>query len=248
MTWLHFREPVSAWSHFAGMLLALPAAVVMWRLGRGCLLKRVGMTIFGFTLAFCYGASWLYHSVPAGLISPFATVDHIGIYLLIAGTVTPVGLVLLRGRWRLGLVWGIWVLAAAGIATRLTLHPPVARMTFFYLFMGWVGVVAYFQMARRVSHTALLPMWIGGLCYTVGALVDRFNWPAPLPGVFGSHEIFHLFVLAGSAWHFCLMVSVVLPYQEREPELAGAIEAVPPGSTLAPVPATIPVEPIASGQ
>ena len=220
MSWLHFRDPVSAWTHFAWMVLALPATWVLWWLGRGSLLKRTGSLIFGFTLVFCYAGSWLFHSVPDDLSRPFNTIDHIGIYLLIAGTVTPIGLVLLSGRWRLALLSGIWALAAAGILARLLVHPTIVQLTIFYLFMGWVGSLAYLELARRVPRAALRPLWIGGLCYTVGAVLNGLHWPVLVPGVFESHEVFHLFVMAGSGWHYYFMLSAVLPYQALAVEAA----------------------------
>jgi hemolysin III len=245
MTWLDFREPVSAWTHFAWMVLAVPATWVLWRLGRGSLHKRVGGAIFGFTLAFCYAGSFLYHSVPAAVARPFNTVDHIGIYLLIAGTVTPIGLIVLDGRWRLGLVWGIWVLALAGITLSLTLRPSILQLTIYYLIMGWIGCLAYFELARRLPRGALRPMWLGGVCYTAGAVLNSLHWPVLLPGVVESHEVFHLFVMAGTACHYYFMAFAVLPYQAIETGLALAAETAASGSTVASLAATMPVGPLA---
>jgi hemolysin III len=244
MTWLHFREPVSAWTHFAWMWLALPATWVLWRLGRGSLIKRAGGMTFGFTLVFCYAASWLYHSVPTELALLFNKVDHVGIHLLIAGTVTGVALIVLDGRWRLGLVWGIWMLALMGITLRLTLHPSAVVLTIYYLFMGWVGCVACFELSRRLSRPALRPLWIGGLCYTAGAVLNSLHWPVLVPGVVEAHEVFHLFVMAGTACHYWFMVGAVLPYQAVEPSLALAAEAATCASTATPLAATIPVGPL----
>jgi hemolysin III len=213
MTWLHVREPVSAWTHFAWMVLAIPATWALWRLNRGCALKRIGGVVFGLTLGLCYASSWLFHSVPPALAGPFATLDHIGITLFIAGTVTPIALVVLEGRWRWGLLAGIWALALGGAALRLTMHPSIVQLTGYYLFMGWVGLLMYFELARRLSHAAVRPIWIGGLCYSVGAIINGLHWPVLAPGVFGSHEVFHLFVMAGSACHYWFMLSTLVPYQ-----------------------------------
>jgi hemolysin III len=194
------------------MVMAIPATCALWPLARGNTLKQIGVLVFGFTLMFCYGGSWLYHSVPKALARPFNTVDHIGIYLLIAGTVTPIGLIVLRGRWRASLLGGIWAFAVAGIALRLITQLPLHIITGLYLIMGWIGCATYFELARNLTHARMRPLWIGGLFYSVGALINGTGWPILAPGLFGAHEMFHLFVMAGSVCHFWFMRSAVLPF------------------------------------
>jgi hemolysin III len=221
MSWLDVREPVSAWTHFAWLVLSVPATWVLWRLARGSLLKRIGVLIFGFTLAFCYAGSFLFHSVPPALARPFNTMDHIGIYLLIAGTVTPIALVVLRGKWRISLLGGIWALALCGITLRLSVRLPISVLTVLYLIMGWVGCATWFELTRHLSRSRIRALWIGGLFYTVGAVLNGLQWPEISPGVFGSHEVFHLFVMAGSAWHYYFILSVIVPFRR-----AHAVEAI----------------------
>jgi hemolysin III len=217
MEWLHVREPISAWTHFAWLVLAFPATWVLWRRSGGDWLKRVAMLVFGLGLVACYGGSWLFHSVPARLADLFNTVDHIGIHLLIAGTVTAVGLVILRGWMRAGLVAGIWVMAAAGISMRLSLHPSIGTVTGFYVVMGWVSCSTYFEMVRQLSPAKVRLVLIGGVLYTIGAAIHGMeDWLVIVPGVFGAHEIFHLFVMAGSAAHYLFMARAVVPYQRRK--------------------------------
>src|SRR5690242_18362434 len=124
-----FREPISAWTHFTWMALAVPAAWPLWRRAGPDPLKRAGAAAFALGLLICYSGSGLFHAVPAPATAPFQLLDHVVIYLLIAGTVTPIGLVVLDGWWRRGLVGGIWALAFAGIAIRLTFSPPVGVLT-----------------------------------------------------------------------------------------------------------------------
>jgi hemolysin III len=207
------REPVSAWTHFTWMVLALPGTLVLWRLSRGDPLKRLGVAVFGLTLLLCYAGSWLYHTVPAKVSAPFATADHIGIYLLIAGTVTPIGLVVLRGWWRIGLLGGIWGLAALGITLRLTADLPVRQWTILYLFMGWVGCAVYWELVRRLSRVSVGLILLGGVFYTLGAVINAMGWPALDPPLFGPHELFHVFVMLGSLLHYYFMVRAVLPYR-----------------------------------
>src|ERR1700692_2945398 len=102
MSWLDFREPVSAWTHGLWLILSLPGTLWLLNKSRGDPVKRLGFLVFGLTLAWCYGASMLSHGarLPARQIEIFRVLDHIGIFLLIAGTVTPVALVVLDGPWR----------------------------------------------------------------------------------------------------------------------------------------------------
>src|SRR5262245_7666532 len=171
MTWLDFREPVSAWTHLVWLMMSLPATWLLWRLARGSLVKRIGVLIFGASCALCYAGSWLYHAVPEAIAGPFHALDHVAIYVFIAGTTTPIGLVVLRGRWRLTLLVGIWLMALTGVTMRLTAEPSIPTQTVFYLLMGWIGCLTYFELARRLSHARIRPIWIGGLFYTVGAVI-----------------------------------------------------------------------------
>jgi hemolysin III len=224
MSWFQFREPASAWTHFLWLLLSFPATWLLWRLARGSTAKRIGMLVFGATLAFCYAGSFLYHSVPPTLARPFNTMDHIGIYLLIAGTVTPIGLIVLRGVWRLGLLGGIWAMAVAGISLRLTTALSIHVLTVFYLVMGWIGCSMYFELARLLTPARLRPLWIGGVLYSIGAVCNWLDWPVPVPGVFGSHEVFHVFVMLGTACHYYFILSAVLPYRPAIRAGAGVVQ------------------------
>src|SRR4051812_35936912 len=115
------REPFSSGSHAVVVLLAVPATLLLWRLSRGDRLKQISFLIFGACLMFCYAGSALYHGLclPEEHIERFATLDFIGVYLLIAGTATPLALVVLRGRWRCGVLALFWLTAAVGIGLRL---------------------------------------------------------------------------------------------------------------------------------
>jgi hemolysin III len=224
---------VSAWTHFIWLVLAIPGTWVLWRLSRGDWLKRAGMLIFGASLVACYTGSWLYHSVPQRLAELFATIDHIGIYLLIAGTTTPIGLVVLRGWWRIGLVGGIWALALTGILLRLLADLSLSVMTGYYLVMGWIGCAMYFELARVLSHASIRPIWVGGLFYSAGAVLNGLHWPTLIPNVFGSHELFHLFVMAGSLVHYKFILRTILPYRQPVPAQQAVTEAPVQGQIAA---------------
>jgi hemolysin III len=196
------------------MLAAFPAgALLLWK-NRGDAGRLAVMAVFAVALIVCFGSSAFYHAAPVGpLRDDFHLLDYLGIYLLIAGTATPIGFIALRGWWRRWLLTQIWLLAVAGAVLRVTVAlPPLITMTV-YVLMGWIGVVTYFELARRLSHAALRPLWLGGLCYTVGAVCESLRWPDPWPGVFGHHELFHLWVMAGAACHYYFMLAVLTPYR-----------------------------------
>jgi len=224
MTWLDFREPVSAWTHFVWMILSVPGTIILWRLARGELLKRIGVLVFGLTCAACFGGSFLYHAVPARIVEPFHVFDHVAIYLFIAGTVTPIGLVALRGRYRLWLLVGIWVMAFTGVGMRLLAEPSVPKATLFYLSMGWLGLLTYFELARRLTHAKLRGLWLGAAFYTVGAVINVLHWPVLAPGTFESHELFHVFVMAGASCHFYFLLVAIVPFSTARPVLSPAVE------------------------
>ena len=240
MNWLPLREPVSAWTHGAWLLLSLPCTLLLWRAGRGDLLKQLGFLAFGLGLVACYAGSTLYHGVrlPARQVAWFATLDFIGVYLLIAGTVTPVALVVLRGRWRWGLLTSTWLLAAGGIGLRLA-SAPMSRFvsTAIYLGMGWAVALAYFELVRTLSHRAVLPAVLGGLLYSTGAVLNHANWPPLWPGRFSAHDLFHLFVMAGTLSHFWFLLRVVAPFERR---LAGTAAEEADGAGAVGRPAELP--------
>src|SRR5205823_1230985 len=135
---------------------------------------------------------------------------HVGIHLLIAGSYTPVAWNLLRGRWRrvtLAAVWSTTLVASALLIMNIRLPMPLATCE--YLALGWGALFCYFEIARVLSHRALRPLVVGGVLYSVGALLNLFHWPVLWPGVFGSHEMFHLWVMGGSFAHFWFMLSAV---------------------------------------
>ncbi|QDV35538.1 PAQR family membrane homeostasis protein TrhA [Tautonia plasticadhaerens] len=208
------REPASTWTHGAGFVLAVLGLLLLWRRSGGDPARRLALTIYGLCLAFCYAASTLNHGIdlPADRLAVWGRLDHIGIFLLIAGTYTPLAWGLMRGRWRWGTLASVWAVAAGTSALlALGLRMPIPLATGLYLGMGWGGIICYVELARVVSHRALRPLVIGGLSYSVGAVLNLLGWPVLWPGHFGAHELFHLFVIAGSLAHFHLVLTLVVP-------------------------------------
>ncbi len=212
---LDLREPVSAWSHCAGLMLAFPGTLLLWRRIAGDRGKQLALLVYGLSLAFRYSASTHYHGVrlPAARIAAFARLDGVGIFALIAGSYTPLAWCLMRDRWRRWTLAVVWTVAAtATILIAAGRHFSPLLSTCVYLGMGWGVVVCYSQIAQVVTHSALVPIVVGGLYYSVGAVLNLLHWPALRPGVFGAHELFHLFVLAGSLAHYLFILKVVVPF------------------------------------
>ncbi|HYV35078.1 MAG TPA: hemolysin III family protein [Gemmataceae bacterium] len=213
MDWLEFREPFNSWSHGVWTVLAMPATVVLWRLSRGDRPKQRSFLLFGACMVFCFGSSALYHGVQPEAVDWIERLDFIGVYLLIVGTVVPLCVVVLRGRWRWTILLSVCLFAAAGIGLRVA-SVPMSRLwsTGMYIFLGWICMTAYFELARQLSHRAVSLVLLGGILYTTGAALNFFNWPELWPGVFSSHEVWHLFVMAASLCFYCLMLTVLVPF------------------------------------
>jgi hemolysin III len=214
MTILDLREPVSAWSHALWLVLSLPATYLLWRRCGDSLGRRISFLVFGLSLALCYLGSAAFHGVRGSRadLDLYDRFDHVGIFLLIAGSYTPIAWNLMCAPWRswvLGLAWGA---AAVGSLLYLGLGVlPPAIGTAIYLGMGWGAIFCFMELAKRMSTHRLFPLLLGGVFYTVGAVINLMHWPAFWPGVFGAHELFHILVMAGSLSHYLFMLNVVIP-------------------------------------
>ena len=212
------RDPVSASTHLAMCVWAVFATLVLWRLCRHDGLKRWTVGCFGLTMILLYGASGTYHALtlPPEELWYFRMLDHSAIYVLIAGTYTPIFAVLLHGWWRASLLTLMWVVAAVGIACKWLLPDlPYPVTVSLYLGMGWLGALPTLELFRAVGLRGLAWGLGGGLLYSAGAVCDIVNWPVLYAGVFGSHEMVHLFDMAGTAAHFIFVVRYVVPYPGR---------------------------------
>jgi hemolysin III len=210
-----FREPVNAGTHALWLILSIPATFVLWRRCGKDRSRRLSFLVFGLSLACCYAGSALFHGVRvhdrSGL-DVYDRIDHVGIFLLIAGSYTPIAWNMLQPRWRLGVLASAWGMAAVGSMLYLSVGvlPPMVGTTI-YLTMGWGAIFCYRELSRFLSHRRLFPLMLGGVLYSVGAIINLMHWPILWPGVFGSHELFHVFVMAGSLAHYLFMLNVVLP-------------------------------------
>ncbi len=206
-TWL--REPFSGISHAVGAGLSLAGLVALLVLAQGRPWQTVAFALYGLSLVVLYTASTIYHSLwatPKGE-ARLQRFDHIAIYCLIAGSYIPLCLIPLRGAlgWTLlGIELG---LAALGIGIVLSWKsaPDWVRMVI-YLVMGWLIVAAFGPLRHVLPPAAMTWMVSGGVVYSIGAIVFATNRPHLWPGKFSAHDLWHLFVLGGSACHFMVML------------------------------------------
>ena len=206
---LTIREPGSAITHFIACLMAAVAASpLIMKAHSG--LTTLALAVFAASMILLYGASALYHSVnvTGRILQVFRKIDHMMIFVLIAGSYTPVCLIVLgnpAGYRLLALVWGIAVLGI--LINALWINCPKWFSSCVYIAMGWVCVTAFREIVAALSPAAFGWLLTGGIIYTIGGVIYALKLPVfnSLHKYFGSHEIFHLFVMGGSICHFIFM-------------------------------------------
>ncbi|MCM1569619.1 MAG: hemolysin III family protein [Roseburia sp.] len=206
------REPGSAITHFIAMMMAVFAAVPL-------LIKAgihsgganfAAMTIFMASMILLYGASATYHSVnlEGKKLKFFKKIDHMMIFVLIAGSYTPVCLIVLGGQLGYTLLAVVWGIALGGMLIKACwVTCPKWFSSVIYIAMGWVVVAVFGRLVNSLSTAAFLWLLAGGVIYTIGGIIYALKLPifnAKHKG-FGSHEVFHLFVMGGSVCHFIFM-------------------------------------------
>lgn len=211
------REPVNGLTHWAGVLLALPvtAGLVAWALWHR--LSPWPFVVFGLSFLLLYLASASYHSfrVSERALLWLRKLDHSAIFLLIAGSYTPVAFFGLNGTWRWAALSVVWGIALAGVVLKLvTMRLPRWLSTALYLGLGWIALAFLPQFVRTLPPGALLWLGVGGALYTLGALVYATKRWGPgrrgrvFPRHWGFHEVWHLFVLGGTGAHVAMMFSL----------------------------------------
>jgi len=207
-------RPWSAITHGAGAVLAVAgtAALLIRAAGLGRWLHFGLFAVYGLSMICLYTASTLYHCLNGSVKRRIALrkYDHCSIYLLIAGSYTPLCLTVLRQAGGPALLAAVWALAAAGIVLTIAkLSIPRWLTSAIYLFMGWLAIFAIVPIYRAMPAAGFFWLLAGGLLYTVGGVLYAVKWPGRDNPRFGCHEIFHLFILLGSAAHFVMMYQVV---------------------------------------
>jgi hemolysin III len=200
-------------SHFYALFVAFVAAVVLVATAPEGL-ATVGAAVYGTALVAMFGASALYHRGTWGLATAkrLLQLDHTAIFVMIAGTFTPIALLAMHGDGRVALLIAVWAVAVAGIVFEwLPVPAPRGYVTTVYMGLGWLGAFAFLPLYDATGWAGVLLVAGGGLSYTIGAIVHAAHRPDPWPETFGYHEIFHVFVILAAALHYSAIAFFVLP-------------------------------------
>lgn len=209
------KDPVSALTHFIAMILALIAATpLLVKASSAGKLHLAALSIFILSMILLYAASTIYHTldISPGINKLLKRIDHMMIFILIAGTYTPVCLIVLGDKTGWGLLALVWGIAISGIIIKACfIMCPKWFSSSLYIAMGWICVLAFSKIIKALPPAAFIWLLAGGLIYTAGGIIYALKLPVfnSRHKFFGSHEIFHLFVMGGSLCHYILMYHFV---------------------------------------
>lgn len=211
---LHFKDPGSAITHLIGAVLSLLVAgpMIILSFAEGNYIKTVSLAVFVTSMFLLYSASTIYHSFDINdqVNLRLKKLDHCMIFVLIAGSYTPICTIALKGWIGYGLLTLVWAIALLGIIFKLFwVTCPKWISSIMYIAMGWTCILAISPIIHSLSHFAFTWLALGGIIYTIGGVIYALKLPVfnNRHKNFGSHEIFHLFVMAGSACHCIVMYS-----------------------------------------
>jgi hemolysin III len=214
ITWGRMQHPVRGLLHGSAAALAVVGLVVLLARAEPTVRHWVGAVVFGCALIAMFSISSLYHSVPWSDVwkARMQRVDHSLIFVLVAGTFTPIALIALDGWVRVVSLVLIWGTAVTGVVLKLSLRRVRTPLSVaLQLGMGWAALIMLPIIWTRLGPPAVLLIFLGGLAYTVGSVFYATRWPKLFPRVFSYHEIFHILVIAGAAFHYAVILRYVMP-------------------------------------
>lgn len=203
------KEKVSAYTHGAAIPVMGIGTAVLAYMSRGNSALQTVSLIYGISAILLFTASFLYHSKKRSEndTSVWRKLDHSAIFLLIAGTYTPMCYLYLDGWMRWGILIAQWSLVFSGIIFKLFfIKAPRIIGTAIYLIMGWIVVIPISRLVSVMPGDVLFFLTAGGLSYTAGAVIYAIKRPNPIPERFGFHEIFHIFIIAGAVFHLMMVI------------------------------------------
>ena len=228
-----FHDPVSAITHLLGAAAFVVLGGLLLRRGRGDPARLAYLGVYAFACVFLFSMSGVYHMMAAGgnARDVMMRLDHAAIFVLIAGTFTPVHGLLFRGPLRWAPLLLVWAAAAGGIVLKTVFMNAVAEWVglVLYLAVSWVSAVSGVLLWRRYGWAFVRPLVYGGLAYTAGAVLEFVRWPTLIPGAVHAHEVFHLAVLAGAGFHYAFVWEFA-----AGPVSAGPVAAAPLPAGTAP--------------
>lgn len=208
-----FRDPVSGLTHLAGAFLGAIGMIYLLNASRDQGPRVLSaMTIYGISMILLYLASSIYHllHVSDSFRLTLRRVDHAMIPVFIAGTYTPFCMIALNDSLGYRVLASVWILSVGGLLKSLYwIHAPRWVPAVLYVAMGWLSMIMIMPLWSALTHLSFFCLLLGGLSYSVGAIIYAKKWPDPWPPIFGFHEIWHLFVLGGSIFHFAAVANLV---------------------------------------
>ncbi len=207
------REPVSGLTHYFAAVAAIFGLIVLLVLGRDDVHKQRSLLVYGASLVLTLMASASYHLIKGKRerIQFLRKIDHSAIYVLIAGTYTPLCFNQFTGFWRWGILTIVWSVAVAGSVAKIFVNVPRWFAAGMYLAMGWLSLLAVKEIARVLPPGAIVWLFSGGILFTLGAVVYITKIMDFVPGVFGFHEVWHIFVILGCLCHYIMIAVYVAP-------------------------------------
>jgi hemolysin III len=208
------REPVNGLTHLGAAMAAAIGLIVLLIIGWGNIGKTISLTIYGISLILLFTASAVYHLVKVRphISNNLRKLDHSAIYLLIAGTYTPFCFNLFTGFWQWGMLILIWSLALIGVSVKLLwIDAPRWLYTGVYIAMGWLAVLGGKELLSTLPIGAIAWLLIGGITFTIGAIIYATKTLNFFPGIFGFHEVWHIFVILGALAHFIGILVYIAP-------------------------------------
>ena len=206
--YLGLNDPVSSVSHLTAAVAALGGAYFLYRKGRGDTLRSTSLLIFSASLLFLFSMSGVYHGLaPGPWRTFFRRLDYAGIWIVIAGSATPVHILLFKGRWRWSLTALFWTLALTFL---VLIDVYFTQLPYWSIILSYVGVaslggVSYAHITARYGWKETSLLFLGCMAYGAGAVIDWLDGPVIFTGVFGAHELFHILVIVGAVMHWCFI-------------------------------------------
>jgi channel protein (hemolysin III family) len=208
LPFLGLHDPIASLSHLSAAAAVAGAYYFLYKKGRGDALRSSALLIFSASLLFLFAMSGTYHALPLGpWRATFRRLDYAAIWFVIAGSATPVHVLLFKGRWRWGLISLFWGCALTCLVllevyfTRL----PYWSIVLGYTAVGSLGIISFSHLTARYGWKETTLLFLGGLAYSTGAVIDYIDVPVLIPGVLGPHELFHFFVMIGAFLHWCFI-------------------------------------------
>ena len=213
-------QPISSWSHLIAAGFAFAAAVPLVRLGRGCSIRMLALSVYVSCVIAALAISGTYHSFNYGEAERvfWQRVDHYAIWALIAGTFTAIHGTMYKGFWRTGILAITWGYAAIGIALQVLWFDTFSGNLglVLYLGLGWMGLASIFKLGRQLGFASVMPFIYSGIFFSVGAILEVMKWPILITDWVGAHEIFHFAVIVGVSLNWLFVRKLLTHHMHQQ--------------------------------